>query len=99
MVYQKWLAGRVVPEEEAPAKGKKGAPAKKAPVPEVEAEPKLYIPGDPKYRLMPIDGGHMLDFQYMVMYETKNPKNWQKVYRSKFNPRLKVEPDCFVNEI
>lgn len=47
------------------------------------------IPGDPEFRILPIDGTHCIDFQYMIMYETDNPKNWQKVYRSKFNSRFK----------
>ena len=90
MNYQKYLAGRVVPEEESAAKGKKPPPKKGAAPVEAEPEPKpKIIHGDPKYRLIAIDGVHSIDFQFMIIYETMEPKKWQKIYRSKLNPRVK----------
>jgi len=49
---------------------------------------------DPKHRVFPISGTHSIDLKYMVMYEAKNPANYQKIYRSKLNTRVKP-----INEI
>jgi len=54
--------------------------------------PNLVNNGDIRFRIFPISGTHSIDFKFMIMYETTNPSNNKRIYRSKHNSRVK--PIC-----
>jgi len=48
----------------------------------------VYLSAD-KYEIFPVDVRHSIDLKHMIMYETKNPDTYYRVYRSGHNNRQK----------
>lgn len=55
----------------------------------------VYLQAD-RYEIFPVDARHSVDLKHMIMYETKEPTNYYRVYRSAHNNRTKPK-DSLLN--